>query len=226
MAQMFAKRFSGGSQKPVLEVLKKFKCDLCEHRKVMPRMPRTALPREPLFNHTVGMDVWFLSQHPVFIICCLFSRYLQGAVLQSKEAVNISRAFPDKWIKYFGVPAVVLTDLRGKFENDVVRTMADRYRIELKTAATGAHRSMGGVERQHTKLRTLTEMLLEVYRSMSLSECVDLAHMGKNLFPIARLGYSRHQIVFGVSSRWLDYDDCDLPALGSYEVAADHPSNK
>ena len=28
--------------------------------------------------------------------------------------------------------------------------------------------------------------------------------------------------MFGVSSRWLDYDDCDLPALGSYEVAADH----
>ena len=78
------------------------------------------------------------------------------------------------------------------------------------------------MERQHTKLRTLSEMLLEVYPSMSLSECVDLAHMGKNYFPIAKLGYSPHQIVFGVSSRWPDYDDCDLPALGSYEVAADH----
>ena len=134
MAQMFAKRFSGRSQKPVIEVLKKFKCDLCERRKAMPRRPRTALPREPLFNHTVGMDVWFLRQHPDLHICCLFSRYSQGAVPQSKEAVNVSRAFLDKWIKCFGVPGVVLTDLGGEFENDVIRTMADRYGIELKSA--------------------------------------------------------------------------------------------
>ena len=221
LAQMFAKRFSGRSQKPVFEVLKNLKCDLCEPRKALPRRPRTALPREPLFNHTIGTDVWFLRQHPVLHICCLFSRYSQGAVLQSKEAANVSRAFLDKWIKYFGVPGFVLTDLRGEFENDVVRTMADRYGIELKTAASGAHSSTGGVERQHTKLRTLSEMLLEVYPSVSLSECVDLAHMGKNYFPIAKLGYSPHQIVFGVSSRWPDYDDCHLPAMGSYEVAAD-----
>ena len=73
MAQMSAKRFSGRSQKPVLDVLKNFKCDMCERRKAMPRRPRTALPREPLFNHTVGMDVRFLGQHPVLNICCLFS---------------------------------------------------------------------------------------------------------------------------------------------------------
>ena len=222
MAQMFAKRFSGRSQKPVLEVLKKFKCDLCERRKAMPWRPRTALPREPLFKHTVGMDVWFLRQHPVLHFCCLLSRYSQGAVLQSKEAVNVSRAFLDKWIKYFGVPGVVLTDLGAGFENEVIHAMADRYGIQLKTAASGAHWSMGGVERQHTKLGTLSETLLEVYPSMSLSECGDWAHMGKNYFPIAKLGYSPHQIVFGVRSRWPDYDDCDLPALGSYEVAADH----
>ena len=78
------------------------------------------------------------------------------------------------------------------------------------------------MERQHTKLRTLGEMLLEVYPSMTLSECVDLAHMWKNYFPIANLGYSPHHIMFAVSSRWPDYDDCDLPALGSYAVAADH----
>ena len=154
----------------------------------MPQRPRTALPREPLFNHTVGMDVWFLRQHPVLHVCCLFSRYSQGAVLQSKEAVNVSRAFLDKWIKYFGVPGIVLTDLGGEFENDVVRTMADRYRIELRTAASGAHWSMVGVERQHTKLRTLSEMLLKVYPSMSLSECVDLTHMGKNFSLLQNLG--------------------------------------
>ena len=172
--------------------------------------------------HTVGIDVWFLRQHPVLHICCLFSRYLQGAVLQSKEAVNVSRVFLDKWIKYFGVRAVVLSALGSEFQNDAIRTIADRYGIELKTAAIGAHCSMGGVERQHTKLRTLSEMLLEVYPSMSLSECVDLTHMGKNYFLIAKLRDSPHQIVFGVISRWPDYDDCDLPAPGSYEVAADH----
>ena len=78
------------------------------------------------------------------------------------------------------------------------------------------------MERQHTKLRTLSEILPEVYPSMTLSECVDLPHMGKKYFPIAKIGYSPHQIVFGVSWTWPDYDDCDLPTLGSYNVAADH----
>ena len=63
---------------------------------------------------------------------------------------------------------------------------------------------------------------LEVYPSMTLSECVDLAHMAKKYFSIAKLWYRPHQIVFGVSSRWPDYYDCHLPAFGSYDVAADH----
>ena len=58
-----------------------------------------------------------------------------------------------------------------------------------KRRAVGLIGAGGGVERKHTKLRTLSEMLLEVYSSMTLSECVDMAHMGKNSFPIAKLGY-------------------------------------
>ena len=104
----------------------------------------------------------------------------------------------------------------------VFRTMADGDGANFKTAAPGAHRSMGGVERQHTRLRTLSEMLLEVYHSMTLSERVALAHMGKNFCFGAKLWYSRHQIMFGVSSWWPDSDDCDLPVLGSYDIAADH----
>ena len=118
--------------------------------------------------------------------------------------------------------AFFLSDLGGESENDVARTMADRYGIELNTVASGVHWSMGGVERQHTKLRSLSEMLIEINPSMTPRECVHLAHMGKNYFPIAKLGCSAHQIVFGVSSRWPDYDDCELPALGLYDVAADH----
>ena len=99
-----------------------------------------------LFNHTVGTDVWFLSKHPVLPFSNLFSGYSQGAVLQTKEAVNDSRAFLDKWIKYFRALGVVHTAPRGEFQNDVVRTMADRYGIQLKKAASGAYWSMGGVE--------------------------------------------------------------------------------
>ena len=56
----------------------------------------------------------------------------------------------------------------------VVRTMADGDKAHSETAAPGAHWSMGGVERQHTRLRTLSEMLLEVYHSITLSERVAL----------------------------------------------------
>ena len=136
--------------------------------------------------------------------------------------MNVSRAFLNEWIKCFGVPGVVLTDVGGEFENDVVRTMADCYGIERKLAASGANWSMGGVERQHTKLRTVSDMLLEVYPSMTVRRCMVLAHMGKIYCPTANLGYSPHQTVFGVRSRGPDCDDRDLPPLGSYDVAADH----
>ena len=68
-------------------------------------------------------------------------------------------------------------------------TMADRYGIEFKRVTSGALWSKGGVERLHTKLRTLIEVLLQVYPSMTLSLCVNLAHKGKNYFPIGKLGY-------------------------------------
>ena len=132
--------------------------------------------------------------------------------------MNVSTAFLNKWSKYFGVPGIVFTDLGGEFENYVVRTMADRYRIDSKMAASGAYWSIGGVEQQHTKLPTLTEMLIEVYPSMILTECVHLGCTGKNYFPSAKLRNSPHQIVYAASSRWPDYDDCDFPALGSYDV--------
>ena len=71
-------------------------------------------------------------------------------------------------------------------------TMAHRYGIELKAATSAAHWSLGRVERQHTKLRTFCEMLLEVHGSMTLRKCVGLAHMEKKHFPISKLGYRPH----------------------------------
>ena len=81
-AQMFVKRCSGKSQKPVLEVLKKVECDMCQRGRAIPQRPRAALHREPLFNHTVKTDASLLRQHPVLRTCCLIFRYSQGAVLQ------------------------------------------------------------------------------------------------------------------------------------------------
>ena len=40
MAQMFVKHFSGKFQEPVLEVLKKFECDMFKRGRAMPRRPR------------------------------------------------------------------------------------------------------------------------------------------------------------------------------------------
>ena len=74
---------------------------------------------------------------------------------------------------------------------------------------------MEGVERQYTNLQLFVDMLFEVCPCMTLSECADWEHMGKNYFPIAKLGGSLHQIVFNVNSRWPDCHDYDLPALGS-----------
>ena len=41
IAQMFAKHYSGRSQKPGLKVLTKFKCCLCERRRAIPQRPET-----------------------------------------------------------------------------------------------------------------------------------------------------------------------------------------
>ena len=76
------------------------------------------------------------------------------------------------WVKYYGPPVLLYTDLGNEFDNELIRMFAERYGITLHCAPGGSHWSLEGVERHHYQLRQTVELLLEVDDTLSLQDGV------------------------------------------------------
>ena len=126
------------------------------------------------------------------------------------------------WVKYYGPPVLLYTDLGKEFDNELIRMFAERYGITLHCAPGGSHWSLGGVERHHYQLRHNVELLLEADDTLSLQDACDVACMSLNYHPMPDRGFSPQQLVYGVSSRWPDFVAAKLPALAETPVPSDH----
>ena len=103
------------------------------------------------------------------------------------------------WVKYYGPPVLLYTDLGKEFDNELIRIFAERYGITLHCALGGSHWSLGSVERHHYQLRHTVELLLEAYDTLSLQDACDVACMSLNYHPMPDRGFSTQHLVFGVS---------------------------
>ena len=152
-------------------------CESCEKRKEAPRRPLVAMPKEPHFNYETGADLWYLRGQPVLHVICLFTRLRHCSVLRDKSAPLVCHWLLHLWVKYYGPPVLLYTDLGKEFDNELIRLFAERYGITLHCAPAGSHWSLGGVERHHYQLRHTVELLLEADDTLSLQDACDVACM-------------------------------------------------
>ena len=155
-------------------------------------------------------------------VICLFTRFRHCALLQGKTASEVCHSLLHVWIKYYGPPVLLYTDLGRELDNDLMRLFAEEYGITLRCAPGGARWSLGGVELQHYPLRHTVELVLEADESPSLQDACDVACLAANYHPPADRGFSPQQLVYGVSARWPDFVSAKLPALSTTGVASDH----
>ena len=110
-------------------VARKMTCQACERKRKAPRRPMVALPKEPHFNYEVSADLWFLRGHPVLHVICFFTCLRQCALLQGKTASEVCHSLLHLWIKYYGPPVLLWTDLGREFDNNLMRLFAEKYGI-------------------------------------------------------------------------------------------------
>ena len=176
-----------------------------------------AMPKEPHFNYETGADLWYLRGQPVLHVICLFTRLRHCSVLRDKSAPHVCHSLLHLWVRYYGPPLLLYTDLGKEFDNDLIRMFAERYGITLHCAPGGSHWSLGGVERHHYQLRHTVELLLEADDTLSLQDACDVACMSLNYHPMPDRGFSPQQLLYGVSSPGL------ILWLRSYLLWPKHP---
>ena len=201
---------------------KELVCDACEKRKRAPNRPMVSLPKEPHFNYEVGADLWYLRGRPILHVICLFTRLRHCTVLQNKSAPDVCHALLHLWVKYYGPPVLLFTDLGRDFDNDLMRLFAGKYGITLHCAPRRSHWSLGGVEGHHYQLQHTVEMLLEADDTLSMNDACDVACMAANAQAMSDRGFSPQQLVYGVYAKWPDFVSADLPALSNVGLPSDH----
>ena len=90
-----------------------------------------AIPKEPHLNYETGADLWYLRGQPVLHIICLFTRLRHCSLLRDKSATHVCRSLLHLWVKYYGPPVLLHTEL--------IKTFAERYGITLHCAPGGSH---------------------------------------------------------------------------------------
>ena len=70
-----------------------------------------ALPKEPHFNYETGADFWYLRGQAVVRVICLFIRLRPCSVLRDKSATHVFHSLLLLWVKYYGPPVLLCTDL-------------------------------------------------------------------------------------------------------------------
>ena len=118
------------------------------------------MPKEPHFNYETGADLWYLREQRVLQGICLFTRLRHCSVVRDKSATHGCHSLLHLWVKYYGPPVLLYTDLGKEFDNELIRMFAERYGITLHCAPGGSHWSLGGLERHHCQLRHAVEVLL------------------------------------------------------------------
>ena len=144
-------------------------CKYCQrHGKAPGRFKFTLRdPENMTFNHTVYVDVMYLStentrQQPVLYVVDLATRFQAARFLKDITAHSTWEALRNCWIDvYVGPPDVVTHDSGRNFVSHEFQENAHSFAIRTKCVPVEAANSMGLVERYHTPLRRAYQIIAD-----------------------------------------------------------------
>ena len=143
------------------EAIKDFHCHSCEEHKRSYLSPILAFSSEARPNVNLGMDPFFVNSVPILYGLDHFSKFVVMNRVKSKEPWDVLTMFIISWVRYFGVPRRIITDMGKEFDNKVFRFVGERLGIKLDVTPSGALWSLGQVEAKHENLRRMIEQALK-----------------------------------------------------------------
>ena len=193
----------------LVQFAKKYTCSTCARRAPPARIPKVTLPYRPTrFNEKVGLDVKYLSDamNSTFYalnVLDLATGFQILTILPTKTPLDVVRAFEDKWVRWAGVPDVLVFDRGGEFLGPAFREMVERFGSGTRVTPVEAAWQQGMVERHGG---VISDMLDAFVRDLAVagSDEMEMAlchcSAAKNRRP-GRTGFSPRAAVFGVDER-------------------------
>jgi hypothetical protein len=114
-------------------------CKACQHSKQGPRVPKPDL--QPLAQCTgpnirVHIDLYgplktsSEGKKMIMVMTDAFSKVSEITAITDKTANTVAKAFTDKWICRYGVPAIVVSDQGREFNNSLFNTLSETLGFE------------------------------------------------------------------------------------------------
>ncbi|KAF1990555.1 hypothetical protein K402DRAFT_303635, partial [Aulographum hederae CBS 113979] len=197
--------------------------DFCHHCQVYGRAPgrfRFTLKSDPIFNHTVIVDVMYLEGNlPTLHVVDEATSFQAARFLKNISAQHTWEMLRLCWIDtYLGPPEVIKHDAGKNFKSAIFRQSATALHIATKAIPIEAAHAIGLVERYHAPLRRAYQIISSELHDQNISRdtCLQMAVKAVN----DTAGYDGlipTLLVFGAFPR-MSHDD--PPSLSTTERAA------
>lgn len=156
----------------VLEKINKF-CHYCQKHGKSPMRFKFTIKNDTNFNHTVFVDVFYISGDPVLHLVDEATKFQAARWLNNMTAESTWNAIRQCWIDvYIGPPDVIIHDSGSNFTANEFQNSSASMGILTKCVPVESHNSMGIVERYHAPLRRAYEII-----------CEELKDEGKSMAP-------------------------------------------
>ena len=139
--------------KEALEFLTKY-CVHCQRHGQSPGRFKFNLREDVEFNHSIIVDIFYISSQPVLHIVDEGTRYQAGRWLKNISAKHTWDTLRACWIDtYLGPPDQITTDAGKNFTSREFNQYATTMGTRLKIVPVESHHSIGIVERYHAPIR-------------------------------------------------------------------------
>ena len=194
-----------GAQAPVVELVKAFKCDVCDARKAPKAVKDSSVPRDLTPLRYIGIDVKWLPTWKkdynikALNIVCRSSGFQQMYPFRETENSELLVRLYRYWTRAFGRPRYCKFDASRCNLGQPFLDMLERDGTTALDIPGEAHEQMGDVEVQGTHFCAMLVKVIDEVQPDDYNkwlECVDVTTEAKNML-MRRGGYSANQMVFG-----------------------------
>ena len=190
-------------------------CRICRAWKKPSDKSATQIKQAEGFNDRVQIDLLYVGEYIIAHMCDECTRFSVADILKSREADDILSCIKRSWIKYFGVPKLLVSDSEGALSSEEAAIWAERLNTSFKLLPRNSHATT--VERHHETLRQLIHKIAAQCRTegltISMQDVVSEATTAKNSLLVIN-GYTPFTAVMGRTPNLLgEYEQPTVSAI-------------
>ena len=195
-------------------------CELCQKRKTLTVKTKETIKKKEdaqLFE-VISIDfcgplkVNAQGKKYIFGIIDQCSRYITLTAVAKQDERTTAKMLMERWILKFGAPRVIHLDCGKTFESNVIRELAEKYKIHLQYSSPYHHNANGMIERQFRTIRDYVTTSLKDKLKKDWVEILPEVEFVLNTTIQKSIGKTPAEIVFGckITREWINNKQIDI----------------